>query len=404
MPTPESAMANAKATLGWDESDPAYKSWRRAIKSWAAVKGWTSKRQLSHDQWDEFMEHAVEEKGFRKSASRLLLSGTDLQKSSIKEALDFILQDALKKSRDTTNRYTRQQVANLAAEAPNVSFMMNEDAAVQCPALAGRSVRIFVVDPSGDARHNKYENGEYKWDGCRLNMVTVLKDETLAGIVGKVQEKVKKRTIREVYGAMNDPPATGEVPDPVRLQKDEEVTAFLETTSSDPIRFQVILYRKEGDKEDSPAPLDGEYFEQDMFAEEELYEDYVDDSDAMHRNLSGQSKRSLPKSDMEFEVCKQKVRERIRRQEAILAKLTAAHEAKYPDVKPLGPKRSIFSMLEELVPPPKTGKELIAAREALNEANITWGEDVNAAGEDFDASAAWRKARKKAQRLYDEQH
>ena len=66
--------------------------------------------------------------------------------------MDTVLQDVLKKSRDTDHNLAMADMANLAAAAPAVEFTpdggsWNTDATRGADSTFRRLVRLFVVDP-----------------------------------------------------------------------------------------------------------------------------------------------------------------------------------------------------------------------------------------------------------------
>ena len=65
---------------------------------------------------------------------------------------------------------------------------------------------------------------------------------------------------------------------------------------------------------DSPPPNDGPYFAVDFLDAGEVYQDPVEDSDVLQRNLAGMAFRTFYKTDAGFENRKLNIRKRIRRQ------------------------------------------------------------------------------------------
>lgn len=122
MPSAKEEVGNAKAVLGWGVNDPLYNSWRGRVKAWAKVRGVTGKRKAGDDLWTEFTTYAMSETGLPESAKRLIETGSRDMKTAAVNALDKILQDLLKKSRDTDRYNSLAQVARMGMNAPDIVF------------------------------------------------------------------------------------------------------------------------------------------------------------------------------------------------------------------------------------------------------------------------------------------
>ena len=69
----------------------------------------------------------------------------------------------------------------------------------------------------------------------------MLKVASLLELVDKVRGKIPNgRAVRAIYGALENPTPPSKTPDSTRLQSDEEVEAFLDVTSSKPVRLQIV--------------------------------------------------------------------------------------------------------------------------------------------------------------------
>jgi len=106
-------------------------------------------------------------------------------------ALDKVLQDVLKKSRDTDRNLAIAQVANLTAAAPAIEFTpdggsRNADATRGADSTFRRSVRLFVVDSGRRAAVVDAVSGKYKWDGRPSQCVAVMKSATLQEVMDKI--------------------------------------------------------------------------------------------------------------------------------------------------------------------------------------------------------------------------
>ena len=319
MPSAKEEVGQAKAILGWGENDLRYINWRRGVKAWARVNGVTGKRMAGKTLWSSLRTHARSETGLPASGRRLLEGGVAGMRRKAETALDNLLQDVLKKARETERRYNALHLAQFAAHSPTTS-----DAARCTPGSEGQEfrkpVRIFIVDP---ARGNEVKDarGQYMWDGCPSQCVAMVNVASLAELVGKVRERIPaRRTIRAIYGALANPVPPSMVPEATRLQSDEEVEAFFEVTCSKPIRLQFVLHRDPTAKptvvRDTPPPDHGAYFPMDLFgAPEEHNNDSAEDSDTLPQDSPGTSRRVLlPRTEVNFEERKARIRKRIKTQ------------------------------------------------------------------------------------------
>ena len=369
MPSAKEEVGQSKAILGWGANDARYSNWRDGVKSWARANGVIGKRAAGNALWEKFKTQAKSETGLPASGKRLLENGAAGMQKAAESALDKLLQDVLKKARDTQRNHILQQIGELAENAPDIEFGVAADSPGQ---LADedqfqRSVRIFLVDPG---RGNKVKNdkNEYLWDGCPSHCVAMMRSPSLLEIVDKIRSKIPAgRTVRAIYGALESPNRTGDIPDATRLQSDEEVEAFIDITSSKPIRLQVILYRDPNANPvvaDSPPPDDGDYFPADFLDAAEMYDEPAEDSDALRRNLAGVAKRAYPKTDANFEERKLKIRKRIKRQNRALLQMKAKHREMFPDAAIINSDDEDWFYLKGLRPKVQTGKQMVAARPA----------------------------------------
>ena len=253
MPSAKEEVSQAKAVLGWGDNDPRYTHWRNGVKSWAHTNRVTGKRAAGTALWKQFKDYAILETGLPASGKRLLTSGNAGMKRAADTALDKLLQDVLKKARDTNQNLARRQVIDLAAAAPNVEFAPNQNTNNEDgPKGFRKSVRIFLIDPERAAAEIKNADGRYLWDGCPSNCVAIIKVASLLEVVDKVRDRIPPgRTVRAIYGALENPIPPSRIPDAAQLRSDEEVEAFFEVTSAKPIRLQVVLYK---DRTRVPAP------------------------------------------------------------------------------------------------------------------------------------------------------
>jgi len=226
------------------------------------------------------------------------------------------------------------QVTNLAAAAPAVKFTLdggsrNGDATRGADSMFRKSVRLFVVDPSHGAAVVDAVSGEYKWDGGPSQCIAVMKSATLQEVVDKIRQKVPAgRTVKAIFGALDNAVVPSIIPDATRLQSHKEIEAFFELTCSKPIRIQVILHRDPNFVPlvaDSPPPEHGAYFAPGSFDAVEEYDDPAEDSDAIHRDLAGMAKRTFPRTDVAFEKHKLKIRKWIKRQQKLLRTMKCKH-------------------------------------------------------------------------------
>jgi hypothetical protein len=379
MPSAKEEVGRAKALLGWGDNDARYSQWRGGVKAWARTNGVTGKRQAGTAQWRTFIGIARGETGFPASGTRLLNNGSAAIKKEAEKALDKLLQDLLKKSRDTNRSHALAQLTSLASDTPNIEFAAADadaDTSGRNDVEQGafrKSVRIFLIDPGREDQVRVAAGGAYLWDGCPSDCVAIMKVASLLEVVDKVRDKIPAgRTVRAIFGALENPTPPSRIPDATRLRSDEEVEAFFDLTSAKPIRLQVVLRRDpEADpqKEDSPPPGDGEYFAADFLDAAEEYNDPGEDSDALCRNLAGYAKRTMPRKDEAFEDRKMAARRRLRKiREEGLEPVKVKHREKFPDLNIYDSDDDEWQYIEELDPQPVTGRDMIRARVAAGAA------------------------------------
>ncbi|RPB21815.1 hypothetical protein L211DRAFT_851266 [Terfezia boudieri ATCC MYA-4762] len=310
IPSAAQEVSQAKALLGWSENDPHYSNWRNGVKGWQETR-------------------------LPASGIALIQNGSGPIKRAAKTALNKILQDVLKKARDTERGHALAQVANLAANAPDVQFgganVPGRNADENTDNGFRKPVRLFLIDPTWGAEVQDNASGE---------------SASLLEIVDKIRKRIPAgRKVRAIYRALDNPNLPNAIPPATRLQSDEEVQAFLELSSAKPIRIQVILYR---DPDlvplvaDSPPPDDGPYFAVDFLDAVEEYMAPAEDSDSLSRNLAGFAKRTFPRTQEGFEKRKLKIRMRIKRQKRAL--------------------RAMKRQEQDLQPRPANGREIVLAR------------------------------------------
>ncbi|RPB19374.1 hypothetical protein L211DRAFT_853190 [Terfezia boudieri ATCC MYA-4762] len=322
---------------------------------WARTNGITGKRQAGNALWAQFKTYAQQETGLPASGIALIQNGSGPIKRVAETALDKILQDVLKKARDTERRHALAHVANLAANAPDVQF-------------GGANAPGQNADENTDDGFQKPDNtsGEYRWDEVPSNYVAILRSASLLEIVDKIRERIPaERKVRAIYGALDNPNPPNEIPPATRLQFDEEVQAFLELSSAKPIRIQVILYR---DLDlvplvaDSLPPDDGPYFAADFLDAVEEYMDPAEDSDSLSRNLASFAKRTFPRTWEGFEERKLKIRMRIKRQKRALRAMKRQEQVKFPGEVIYDSGLEEWGIIQDLQPRPANGREIVLAR------------------------------------------
>jgi len=249
------------------------------------------------------------EKGLPASGKRLLDMGPVAIKREAENDLDKILQDVLKKSRDTEHAHTLPQVASLATDTPNIAYSFDADADALGQSESTdqgfrKSVQFSLVDPVHKDEVRVAIGSAYKWDGCPSHSVAIMKVASPLEVVDKVWDKIPAgRTVRAIFGAIENPTKPSPIPDITRLKSDKEVAAFFTITNSNPISLQVVLWRNSGadpQREDSAPPDDGAYFPADFLTTDEQYYDPAEDSDTFRRNLARYTKRGMPRNDEAF--------------------------------------------------------------------------------------------------------
>ncbi|RPB18640.1 hypothetical protein L211DRAFT_853934 [Terfezia boudieri ATCC MYA-4762] len=354
MPSAAQEVSQAKALLGWGENDPRYSNWRNGVKGWARTNGITGKRQAGNALWAQFKTYAQQETGLPASGIALIQNGSGPIKRAAETALDKILQDVLKKARDT------EHVQFGGTNAPGRNADKNTDDGFQKP------VRLFLIDPTRGAEVQDNASGEYRWDEVPSNCVAILRSASLLEIVDKIRERIPAgRKVRAIYGALDNPNPPNAIPPATCLQSDEEVQAFLELSSAKPIRIQVILYRDPNLVPlvaDSSPSDDGPYFAADFLDAVEEYMDPAEDSDSLSRNLAGFAKRTFPRTREGFEERKLKIRMRIKRQKRALRAMKRQEQVKFPGEVIYDSGSEEWGIIQDLQPRPANGREMILAR------------------------------------------
>ncbi|KAF8423732.1 hypothetical protein BGX38DRAFT_1238459 [Terfezia claveryi] len=364
MPSAKEEVGRSKAILGWGDNDSRYSQWRGGIKAWARTNRVVGKRQAGTALWKTFRDYALAEAGLPASGKRLLQNGAAAIKKEAEKALDKLLQDTLKKSRDTERAHALSQVVSLASDTPDIQYTPNDNAVTSGRNTDNesgnrgfqKSVRIFLVDPGREDEVRVTPGGAYKWDGCPSHCVAIMQVASLLEVVDKVRDKIPVgRTVRAIFGALENPRLPNTIPDATRLQSDEEVEAFFDLTNAQPIRLQA----------DSPPPDDGAYFPRDFLDAAEQYNDPGEDSDTLCRNLAGYSKRTMPRKDEAFEDRKMAARRRLRKvRDEGLDPVKAKHREKFPDLDIYDSEDDEWEYIAALNPQPANGREMIEARAA----------------------------------------
>ena len=122
MPSPKEEVGRAKALRGWGENDPRYVNWRNGVRAWARTNNIVGKRAAGNNLWSQLKNFAMAATEMPASGRRLLQGGdADVKKRAV-VVFDKLLQDVLKKARDTQRNLTLKEVAQLMAAAPDVAL------------------------------------------------------------------------------------------------------------------------------------------------------------------------------------------------------------------------------------------------------------------------------------------
>jgi len=97
------------------------------VKEWAQTKAVTGKRQAGSTLWGQFKTMALAETGLPVSGKRLLEKGATTIEKEAEKALDKILQDVWKKSRDMEQSLAWSHVASLTRYIPDVQYNPDAD-------------------------------------------------------------------------------------------------------------------------------------------------------------------------------------------------------------------------------------------------------------------------------------
>ena len=125
------------------------------MKAWAQTNAVVGKQAAGIALWRQFKTQALATVGLPASGKALIENSAPAIKKSAETALDKVLQDVLKRARDIERNHAMAQVANLAANAPDVQF--EADGARRNAGGGGeetgfcKSVRLFLVDPDHGA-------------------------------------------------------------------------------------------------------------------------------------------------------------------------------------------------------------------------------------------------------------
>ena len=245
-----------------------------------------SRNDASQAQWKNAKEHGLKvEHGFPQSGLDLLKKNNAAGQKA-KDHLNNLLLDCLKKTRETE---TREDLATAgrrrtAAEA-EAALNLDPDDAESQTLSTGRIVRVYISSPDNLA--SKALDGSYLWATCPKSQLVKLKTLTLAELHSGIKKRLENGKIRAIYGALDKPPANGNVPSDVeRIYTDEDLENFVDVThgSYNPTCLQVQVHGA-GDGAVTPAPDERAYFLPTMFdggdgaAGGELYDPAVEDSD-----------------------------------------------------------------------------------------------------------------------------
>ena len=377
MPTPTSAITNAKLALGWGEKSADYRRWRRIMKAYYTTNNIKSRSDASRQEWKNARDHGMKvEHGFPQSGLDLLSRNTAAAEKA-KDHLNNLLLDCLKKTRETE---TREDLATAGRRQAEVDVEV-DDAVDRTPS-SNRIVRVYISDPNVAA--SKAPDGKYLWATCPKSQLVKLKNITLAELHKGIQTRLQNGKIHSIYGALEKPPADGSLPSDVeRICTDEDLENFLDVThgSYSPVCFQVQVH-KTGGGAVTPAPDERSYFLETMFdgadagaaAGAELYDPAVEDSDQDQYLIAKGKRKKLawPRTDVRFETQKAKTRKRIRRMKAHLQQLKTKH------TQHMGADSGIIDYeTDEHIPfyyckylNPQSGADYIKARDAATQAAV----------------------------------
>ena len=153
------------------------------------------------------------------SGRRLLQGGdADVKKRAV-VAFDKLLQDVLKKERDTQRNLTLKEVKQLMAAGPDVALQADGAEQAENQDQGGqesfrRSVRLFLIDPGQNNVVKHAASGLYLWDGSPSHCIAIMKSPSLLEIVDKVRSKIPTgRFVRAIFGAIDNPTPPSVIPD-----------------------------------------------------------------------------------------------------------------------------------------------------------------------------------------------
>jgi len=176
------------------------------------------------------------------------------------------------------------------------------------------------------------------------------------------------RTVREILAALEDPVTPVNQPASwTSLRSEEEVIAFLRMTNAEPIRLLIVFHRPPGAAPVSPIPTGLEaWFPVDKFKPPLEYNDPIEDSDVVVRNITGVGRRRMPIKDHTFEERKYTLRERIARQQELLRTVKWTYRDKCPNAPIIDSDHEDFCYIRNLKRPKcNTGARIIKAHAVI---------------------------------------
>ena len=285
-----------------------------------------SKTKAGDVAWKRSLSEIQSLGGFKPAVRTRIRDGSDFHL----KAVEALLIDTLKKRSETTKKLAIKRAMKGGAPRDDATDGQADAGGEETDAHPGNAVAIWIADPC-DGTHKI--GGQWIWDNRGRRKLAVIEDRTVEGIWQAAKDYIPDgRSIREILGALEDPPAGNSVAaDWTKMQTDAEVYAFLRMTKANPIRLLLVLHRNDGTPDIPIAGVPNPYFAPNRFEPAEVYDDPAEDCDALVRNHAGVASRRMPTKDHTYEERKYKIRKRIQRQQDLLRMVERSHRAKFPN-------------------------------------------------------------------------
>ena len=255
MVTAKNLIRDSKTDLGWDSNDPDYSTWRNNVKDYCIRMNLVSKTKAGDVAWKRSLSEIQSLGGFKPAVRTRIRDGSDFHL----KAVEALLIDTLKKRSETTKKLAIKRAMKGGAPRDDATDGQADAGGEETDAHPGNAVAIWIADPC-DGTHKI--GGQWIWDNRGRRKLAVIEDRTVEGIWQAAKDYIPDgRSIREILGALEDPPAGNSVAaDWTKMQTDAEVYTFLRITKANPIRLLLVLHRNDGTPDTPIAGVPNPYF------------------------------------------------------------------------------------------------------------------------------------------------